>query len=64
MRLEQSYFDADILLESMKNDKKRVGKELTIIIPIDDDFHSIKADDLTFHEFEKAYTQLIEILGL
>lgn len=64
MKLELSYFDKSILLASMKNDKKRIGKKLTIIIPIDDDIRSIKADDLTFDEFDKAYIQLIEILGL
>ena len=64
MRLKLQYFDNKILLESMKNDKKRVGKDLTIIIPIDDDIRCIKADDLTFKEFQSSYKQLITILGL
>jgi 3-dehydroquinate synthase len=64
MKLKLSYFDKTILLESMKNDKKRVGKDLTIIIAIDDDIRSIKADDLTFDEFNVAYEKLIKLLGL
>jgi len=64
MKLKLSYFDKNILLESMKNDKKRVGKDLTIIIATDDDIRATKADDLTFSEFDKAYEQLIKILEL
>ena len=64
MKLKLSYFDKDILLESMKNDKKRVGKDLTIIIPVDNDIRAIKADDLSLLEFNEAYNQLIKILGL
>lgn len=64
MKLELSYFDKNILLESMKNDKKRVGRNLTIIIPNDDDIRAIKADDFTFKEFDNTYSQLIKILDL
>jgi len=64
MKLSINLFDKDILLESMKNDKKRVGKDLTIIIPEDDEIRAIKIDDLTFKEFSKAYNKLIEILNL
>ena len=64
MKLKLSYFDKNILLASMKNDKKRVGKDLTIIIPINDDIKAIKADDLSFKEFAKAYNKLLEILDI
>ncbi len=64
MKLNIKYFDQSILLESMKNDKKRVGKDLTIVIPSDDEIRAVKVDDLTFKEFEKAYKQLVEILKL
>lgn len=64
MDLKLEYFDKSILLESMKNDKKRVGKDLTIIIPVDDNIRAIKADNLTFKEFNKSYKQLINILDL
>lgn len=64
MKLKSAYFDKDIVLKSMKNDKKRIGKDLTIIIPVDDDIRTVKADDLTFEEFGKAYTKLINILDI
>jgi len=64
MKLDIKLFDRDILLESMKNDKKRIGKDLTIVIPEDDEIRSIKIDNLTFKEFDKAYNQLVGILKL
>lgn len=64
MKLYVKYFDYNILLDSMKNDKKRVGKDLTIIIPNDNDIRAIKADDMTIEEFEKAYKTLLLILEL
>ena len=64
IKLKMKYFDKNILLESMKNDKKRVGKYLTIILPIDNDIRSIKIDDLTFEEFSRTYKELIILLGL
>jgi 3-dehydroquinate synthase len=62
--LEAGQFDKTVLLESMKNDKKRVGKDLTIVIPVDDDMRARKIDDLTEEEFTKAYKQLIQVLEL
>jgi len=62
MKLTIKLFDEDILLASMKNDKKRIGKNLTIVIPEDDEIRAIKIDDLTFVEFQQAYRQLMEIL--
>lgn len=64
MELKQKYFDYDILLESMKNDKKRVGKDLTIVIPVDDEIRAIKIDDLKINEFKQAYIELIKTLDL
>lgn len=64
MRLKKEYFSYDILLESMKNDKKRIGKHLTIILPYDNDIRAIKADDLTEKEFKKAYDKLLDTLSL
>jgi len=64
MKLEKEYFDKEILLKSLKNDKKRVGKNLTIILAINDEIEAIKADDFTEVEFETAYAQLIKILDL
>jgi len=64
MKLKVEYFNEDVLLLSMKNDKKRVGKGLTIIIPIDNDMRSLKVDDLTFEEFKRTYEELLKILDL
>jgi hypothetical protein len=64
MKLKKEYFDKEILLESLKNDKKRVGKNLTIIIAVNDEIQAIKADDFTVNEFEDAYNKLITILEL
>ena len=64
MKLNKKLFNEKVLLESMKNDKKRIGKDLTIVIPCDDDIRAIKVNDLTCKEFSRAYKQLIEILDL
>jgi len=64
MKLKLKYFDKEILLESMKNDKKRVGKDLTIIIPKDDEIRAIKVNDLIFKEFDIAYKKLLKVLSL
>jgi len=64
MKLDIKMFDETILLESMKNDKKRVGKDLTIVIPENDDIKAIKVDDLIFKEFSKSYKQLLKVLKL
>lgn len=64
MKLNIELFDENILLESMKNDKKRVGKDLTIVIPEDDDIRAIKINNLTFKEFSIAYKKLLRVLDL
>jgi 3-dehydroquinate synthase len=64
IKLKKRYFDKDILLESMKNDKKRVGKDLTIIIPCNDDIQAIKINDLTRNEFEQTFKHLLKDLKL
>lgn len=51
--LEESHFDRDRLLQAMKNDKKRIGKALTAIIP-DSEFIMQKMDDISEEEFEYA----------
>lgn len=64
IELNIKQFDENILLESMKNDKKRVGKNLTIVIPINDDIVAQKVDDLTVDEFKRALDTLNKVLGL
>ena len=41
----------------MKNDKKRIGNFLTVIIP-DKDFRMIKVDDVTDMEFDSVMNTL------
>lgn len=50
LKLREKDFDYKILLESMKNDKKRVGEYLTVVIP-DHEFKMIKVDDVQDEEF-------------
>lgn len=64
MKLDSSQFNKDILLESMKNDKKRVGDNLTIVIPENDDIKAIKVNNLTFDEFDMALQELKRLLKL
>ena len=60
LTLRERDFDNKILLESMKNDKKRVGEFLTIIIP-DEEFKMIKIDDVADEEFNEVLNILKSI---
>jgi len=60
LKLREKDFDENVLLESMKNDKKRVGKFLTVIIP-DSEFKMIKVDDVTDDEFRQVFYNLKKI---
>lgn len=64
MELKVEYFNEEILMESMKNDKKRIGKDLTIILPVDDDIRAKKVDNLLFSEFSGSYEELLKVLDL
>ena len=57
LKLREMDFNNKILLESMKNDKKRIGNFLTVIIP-DKDFRMIKVDDVTDMEFDNVMNTL------
>lgn len=57
LKLREIDFNNEILLESMKNDKKRIGSFLTVIIP-DKDFRMIKVDDVTDIEFDSVMNTL------
>jgi 3-dehydroquinate synthase len=57
LELREKDFDLDVLLESMKNDKKRIGKFLTAIIP-DKEFRMIKVDNITDEEFINSFNNL------
>lgn len=61
LTLEDSHFDRERLLQAMKNDKKRIGKALTTIIP-DSSFIMQKMDDISEEEFDDALSMTREIL--
>jgi len=53
LHLEENHFDRERLLQAMKNDKKRIGKALTAIIP-DSNFIMQKMDNISEDEFDCA----------
>uniref|UniRef100_UPI0026239EAE hypothetical protein n=1 Tax=uncultured Campylobacter sp. TaxID=218934 RepID=UPI0026239EAE len=53
LKLSEVHMDAKVLLQAMKNDKKRVGNFLTVIIP-NSEFKMTKAMDVTDEEFFTA----------
>jgi len=57
LALRDEDFNEKVLLESMKNDKKRIGKYLSVIIP-DMNFSMIKVDDVTDAEFKNVMVKL------
>jgi 3-dehydroquinate synthetase len=59
--LREGDFNEKLLLEAMKNDKKRVGEYLSVIIP-DENFSMIKVDDVTDSEFVSALNETINLL--
>ena len=60
LKLREEDFNQDILLEAMKNDKKRVGKYLTVVIP-DSNFKMIKIDDVKDSDFYQVFETLKKI---
>lgn len=61
LALEDSHFNSERLLQAMKNDKKRIGKALTAIIP-DCAFVMLKMDDVSEEEFDQALNMTMKLL--
>lgn len=59
--LEDSHFNSEGLLQAMKNDKKRIGKALTAIIP-NSAFQMQKMDDVSEKEFAQALNMTMKLL--
>lgn len=55
------HYNHDLILSAMKNDKKRTGEKLSIVLS-DKNFVLSKFDDLDEFEFNTALRKLIEIL--
>lgn len=60
----KSYFMTEKLLDAMKNDKKRVGPGLVIVMPGSDQVEAIKVVDFTEKEFSKALNKTMELLSV
>lgn len=58
------WFDNKTILEALKNDKKREGKDLTLILPSSDKISAVKIHDMTDKEFSVALESLISVLAL
>lgn len=58
------YFESEKLLKAMKNDKKRVGPGLVIVMPGSDRVDAIKVVDFTESEFTKALKNTMELLSV
>lgn len=59
--LDDHHFNNQRLLQAMKNDKKRIGKALTLIIP-DESFIMQKVDDVDEKEFDSALIMTMKLL--
>jgi 3-dehydroquinate synthase len=62
IQLERLWFDKETLLNALKNDKKRVGKNLTIILPSSNKIEAVKVDDMTEEEFAQVLTLFVREL--
>jgi len=61
VKFDPTHYDAVALLSAMKNDKKRTGAELSIVLA-DDEFTLAKHDDLKEREFSSGLQTLIDLL--
>lgn len=61
LKLRKEHFDYGVLLGCMKSDKKRIGKDLTVIIP-DGEFRLHKINDVTENEFSTTLDYVKKIL--
>lgn len=61
LKIEQRHVNRDAILVGMKNDKKRTGQDLTIIIP-DENMNMIKISDLKEDEFDNAFVRLTSLI--
>lgn len=61
--LKKSYFDKDIILENMRKDKKRIGRDLVLVLP-QKNFSLIKINNLSIDEYESSLIELRKIIGV
>lgn len=61
VRFEKRHYEPEVLLAALKNDKKRTGSKLSIVLS-DNDFELQKHDDLEEQEFNEALETLTELM--
>ena len=61
VKYDKRQYDQSVLLSALKNDKKRTGSKLSIVLA-DNNFLLNKYDDLDEKEFYEALQTLIETL--
>ena len=61
IELNIKHFDKDGLLRCLKNDKKSIGKDLTLILP-DRDFNLIRLTDIHLNEYYRALECTLKII--
>jgi len=61
LKLEEKHLDNRILLDAMKNDKKRINQYLTVVIP-NQEFKMIKVDDVSDEEFFNSLACIKQVL--
>jgi 3-dehydroquinate synthase len=63
IKLEKEYFKPETLLKNMKNDKKKVSKDLPLVLP-KENFTLHKITDLKKEEFHQGLADLETVLGI
>jgi 3-dehydroquinate synthase len=63
LNLKKKYFDKNLILENMKKDKKRIGKDLVLVLP-QKNFSLIKVSNLTVDEYGLALLELKKLIKL
>lgn len=59
--LKPNFFNEELILKAMQNDKKREGKDLSIIIP-NDSFNLIKVNDMKVSELTDALRMVLKLI--
>lgn len=61
--LKRRYFDQKTILNNLKKDKKRTGKDLPLVLP-KKNFELVKITDFTIDEFKTAYRDFIRMVPM
>lgn len=64
IELHLEHFDYERILSAMKNDKKRTGEGLVVVMLASDSFAAVKATDVTTVEFDYCFKALLRTLQI